>query len=392
MSTDTLKLAGIDFITSVLRVLLNKVAGNNSPREYFCRLAAETVLTLSAVMVTFKDQVNATTLNIILNHVCKWIAEEQSARVRTTLYAAILHVVRLFKSVNDTGSATVTSFSLILENLCKDCYQSKEIGKMQAMYMMGEIIRLTANKGLIGTNGVNVIQTNRTPLNDSDNSGYRNKTRAQDKSGDVSEFSTFNTSLSPINPVGGHVSFLNSTITSKKQNVSLGTTNTAAISSVMSYMFAKGFLGNLVEAILTVDDGDLVKLFSNQPLHIHLKSLYVFEAKVSLLCRFASTGRRAILFLMDINVVHKFADMRVLQIQYFQEDSSGARPAELSHNNTTKNNFSDLSSQTPTRKGVMDLLFGSILKLLHSMVDAAPKNVLLVEQVGLFINNIIFNY
>ncbi|OXA52513.1 hypothetical protein Fcan01_12127 [Folsomia candida] len=385
LSTETLKLAGVDFVTSILRILLNKVTGTSTPRDYFCRLAAETVLTLSAVMGTFKDQVNSTTLNVILNHICKWIAEEQSARVRTTLYAAVLHVLRMFKSVNDTGNTTIASFSMILEHICKDCCQSKEIRKMQAMYMMGEIIRLTADKGFVGTNYGNT--TGIGSMNASINYGGRDE-----GSGDFHEFSTFNTSsISPVLPVkqSFHV-HTDSPMPKKVNATSLRTTSPSASPlNIMSYMFAKGFLGNLVEEILTVDDSDLVKLFSNQPIDVHMKSLYVFEAKVSLLCRFASTGRRAIMFLMDTNVVHKLADMRVLQIQYFQEDNSRAAYPELTsrdlHNITGGSSFHDLSMPTaPTRKDVMDLLFTNILKLLHSMVDAAPKNVLLVEQIWHF--------
>jgi hypothetical protein len=412
LTPSIVKFAGVDFVTSILRVLLIKIVDTNSPSEYFSRLGAETVLTLCAVMATFKNEVNSTTLNVILAFICKWISDEQSPRVRATLYASILHVVKMFSDANEAGKASVNSFALILDHLCKDCCQAPEIGKMHAMYLMGEIICLTTSRGLGGDDtrlardlfttksfvsqnqtGAQLQQssTNRSlttsttfnktasdpppaPLMGADGDSWINASSANEPSSSAS--------YSKIQPPSG--SSMNGTAFTNKVP-RRPTDYLPAHSNIMTYMFAKGFLGNLVEVITAIDDTDLTQLFSNQPKPALLKALFVFEAKLSLFTRFAGTGQKAILLLMNVNIVNKLCDMRVFDVRYFNEDSSssalvlsqqGSILDETQHNIFQANGI-------PPRKTIMESIVSSSLKLFHIMVDNAPKNVLLVEQVGI---------
>jgi len=322
------------------------------------------VLTLSAVMGTFKKEVNSTTLNVILGFVCKWIADEQSPRVRATLYASILHIVKMFSDANQAGKASVNSFALILDHLCKDCCQAPEIGKMEAMYLMGEIICLTTARGLGGEDKINTDLTrsgHESKMSHNQTKMPSNLNESMNRNIYGEKNASFYSQTAANSPLSGGRSSLD---------------YLPGHSNIMTYMYAKGFLGNLVDVIKAIDDADLVQLFTSQVMYQHMKSFYVFEAKMTLLTRFAATGQKAVLLLMDVNIVHKLCDMRVFEVRCFQEDV--LVPKSSSMNET----ISLMSSQgIPSRKTIMENLFSNALKLFHVMVDNVPKNLLLVEQV-----------
>ena len=144
-----LKLAGVDFVTSILRLILDKVRTTQGPSEYFLRLGAETTLTLCSVMRKLQTELKAPPLNVILNHLCSWVPDEQHAVVRTYLYASIHYVVDMIREL-EGATTNQSAFAQIIDHLCRDVAQASDFGRLQAMYLMGEIIRWTHSRNLGG--------------------------------------------------------------------------------------------------------------------------------------------------------------------------------------------------------------------------------------------------
>jgi len=354
LSDSTLEFAGMDFVTSMLRVLLIKISNANTPTEYIRRYAAETTVTLCAVMNTLDQVVNSTTLNVILDYVCKWVNTESSPKIRAILYACVLYIVGKFKLTSSTSAISGTSFSLIAENLCKDSCQAHEVGRIQAMYLMGEIIRISSHRGLGGVSAKSGNMNQTSKLNDSRSSQQQSSSLSFVKEGSNSSFKG--------SPAGVF-------------------SDGSQSSSIMNVMFSKGFLSNLVDALTIVDDQDLVTLFSGSPDQTSLKPLYVFGAKIALFCRFAATGSRATSALLNANLVYKMSDMKIFQTHVYQKDG-GEEP--FMHASTDEAMDQGQDSGAPTLMQILEALFSGCLKVLHFMVDSSPKSLMLFEQVKVY--------
>ena len=149
LSPESLKLAGVDFVTSILRLIVDKVVNTQRSSESFTRLAAETTMTLCGVLNVFKEELSETMLNLILNYLCSWTADEASAKVRSLLYPSILTILKMIKD-QKKKVANRSGFAMLVEGLCKDTLHSNDVGKMLSMYLLGEIIHWSLVSGLGG--------------------------------------------------------------------------------------------------------------------------------------------------------------------------------------------------------------------------------------------------
>lgn len=149
VTPSTLKLAGMDFVTSVLRLIVDKVTNTEGATDVFLRIAGEAVLTLCGVLNTFKEELSESMLNLILTYLCTWTSTESTVAVRVLLYPSILNIVGIMKEQNKSITSR-NNFAVIVDALCKDCLLSADTGKISSLYLLGEIIHWSMRSGYGG--------------------------------------------------------------------------------------------------------------------------------------------------------------------------------------------------------------------------------------------------
>ncbi|ODM93130.1 hypothetical protein Ocin01_13553 [Orchesella cincta] len=451
-----------DFVTNVLRLLLNKVhTTSTASTDYFHRLAAETSLMGTAILKQIGEgeplhQVarHGFLLSNIINNLAQWISTAQSPKVRGILYAAVLHAVNMLPSTSPETTMTVCqqSFPLILDSVARDCCQAQETGKLQALYLLGEVVRCATHRGLSAAASsaaaANAIaSSSQWPDDEVDGDAsysmadveHHNRTLDSVSSfdmsfvGGVDKTAMSSTRLQPKTPgqssstmgMRGSDSSLN--FGKKQPNFHYRTAsevgeasstgpmmNRASVTnSILSCVLNNSFLSTIVESFCVVDDLDLVALLTTQLNQNAMRAFFVFEAKMSMLTRLANSGLRAVLHLLDLNLIKRLMDMKVFELHNYQtdvgdeENADGGRAGDRDQSevvysrkgnewDSTNPNQSALGGGyqgqgrdggrgsmeiTSSQQNISESLFAQVFKLFHVMLDSAPRNVMVLEQI-----------
>lgn len=506
----TPQLQATEFCPNVLRMLLSKVLGTKGLTEYFLRLAAETTLTLSAVMAG-QEQLGiiqaagskGTALSVVIHHLCQWIQSATNPNVRGVLYASLLYCVNLLQNCSqETLMASQTAFPSILHNVCKDCCQGVgERTRMQALYLMGEIIKCTTQRGLGGGFGFgsgrgqewdldetggdqsimerkmeNMLDTtvdsvcsfegsfvegvfDKSGLNSTQaffGKSARNARAARsmtpDRGGPSDNVMSPSGSTSSLSwlmkPSGTNFRATNVDSEGKGQGgsgikrLSGGdersaghVSRTSIHDTIMCCVYTNGFLSTLVEALCVVDDIDLIALLTSETQDVSsllaMRAFFVFEAKLTMLSRLAGVGMKTVMYLLDLNLIKRLTDMKVFELQsYHQNDNmsslvrsnQSARDRASGNDEFLRRNWAEdlgfpIATSTPRDPAnrvdegagtssrvqlaprssdidqafspghhtISESLYMQVFKLFHVMLDSAPKNVQVIDQIFQFL-------
>ncbi|CAL8120009.1 unnamed protein product [Orchesella dallaii] len=451
-----------DFVTNVLRLLLNKVHSTSSAStDYFHRLAAETTLMGTAILKQIGEgeplhQIarHGFLLSNIINNIAQWISTAQSAKVRGILYAAVLHAVNMLPTTSPETTMTVCqqSFPLILDSVARDCCQAQETGKLQALYLLGEIVRCATHRGLSAAASDITAPASYSQWPDEVDGDASYSMADLEHNRTVESVSSFDmsfvggtdknilssTRMAPKTPapststLGGKgsdsVNYMmrpTSTFNYRSASEMAEASSTAPVmsrasvsNSILSCVLTNSFLSTIVESFCVVDDLDLVALLTTQLNQNAMRAFFVFEAKVSMLTRLAHSGLRAVLHLLDLNLIKRLMDMKVFELHNYQTDvgngeenidgggAGGGRPsdkdADVEVLYQRKGNAWDSSTLnqsaggyhgrdgargtssmeiTSSQQNISESLFAQVFKLFHVMLDSAPRNVMILEQI-----------
>lgn len=492
------------FCPSVLRMLLSKVvSGQGHLTEYFLKMAAETTLVLTAVMAGGKEgpSCSGTALSVVIRQLCQWLQSAQNPNVRGLLYASLLYCVNMLSSgTTETLLACQGAFPKILHNLCKDCCQgASENTRMQALYLMGEIIGCTTQRGMNkgaplsrreleaeegsrGQRDQSQIERRMESVLDTtvdsacsfegsfvdgvlDKPGLNSTNIFGGASGEPGNLADSASSLGwlmrPPRAAGG-VGELTAGIKrmsegdQDKSGLKGVARTTSVQETIMSCVYTNGFLSTLVESLCVVDDMDLIALLTSHHQHQQLQQAYgleedvsnlmamamraffVFEAKMTMLTRLAGVGLKSVMCLLDLSLLKRLTDMKVFELQSYhqQREDEPAEPRQRQSRRgdggsmgrtptrgaATENWNPDMGSPmfsstpqtqrvqnaqreeasgsegqsgvgrseeqggfTPGNQSISESLYMQVFKLFHVMLDSAPRNVQVIEQIFQFI-------
>jgi len=442
----------MDFVTSVLRLVVDKITNTEGATEVFLRMGAETVLSLCGVMSTFKVDLSESMLNLILTSLCTWTSTESTVSVRGLLYPSILNIVGIMKDQKKSITSR-TNFAIIIDSLCKDSLQSADTGKISAMYLLGEIIHWSMQNGYGGRVPYTDVSQplifgsgrSNVSVNDSYSflQGEQNGTRPRGFGGigwqDVSAIDATGHiqrvvhSPNPSTPKRFSTSFVdqfNSTVlpmdvrdqqhiapgewqATAKDDSFLGflqkdspgmigafeieeldgfkaTSNFEAKNTIMNYMQTKGLIRNLIASINSEDDLGLLDLFTAPAGSIYLRSLLIFGARTHLLSRFARTGPNAALILLEDNLIPKLSDMHAFKLAA-RLNLWDLNP--VYGNDPTSIEAQIVKSSISQKATQLDTLFVSVWSILHCMLASLPSNIKVPTQVfWIWPNNFFHKY
>ncbi|CAL8147356.1 unnamed protein product [Orchesella dallaii] len=427
-----------EFVTNVLRLLLNKALQTKSKSlnsDLFHHLAAGTVLKGTAVLKQIREGESSNQLNHrqtplfrnLINNLAQWVSSVQSQKVRGTLYAALLYVISMLTEPTTTMVVCQESFPLILDVVAKDCCEAQETGKLQALFLMGEILRYATQRGMMATG--------ESSSNPDPGTGY---TQSEDDL-NITDVDGLNSFVAGLNKTG-----LSSTrVEQQPQRLNptyLDKNPTASMDSILSSVLTNGFLSSIVESFCLVDDNDLVTFLTtpqlNQTANREMRAFFVFEAKMSMLTRLSQSGYRAVRHLLDLSLIKRLMDMNVFALHNIQSEDdefgygyegsdevrrrrdAGREPplqVLFSRNGTDFDSKSSTTSQTAfpnsnqvqtrgkegdgtetrrttfslllsgSQQNIRDSLFVQVFKLFHVMLDVASGNILILEQILQFL-------
>lgn len=421
-----------DFCSALLRILLMKVLGTPNVTDFFLRLAAESTLTLTAVMVNQASKSDTgAILTMIMHSLCRWLATATNMKVRGILYAALLNCVNLLEATGSCSAALAVcqdSFPLILDNLCRDCCQgSGEITRMHALYLMGEIIKCTTFRGLAaatggvltstlfeGDEGASVADMSQVdhPFNRSVASYGSFEATNLDKTG---QGRTIGAGMSKA-------SSMTSTAWAMRGKEGKGggvfdrsnSKNLPSSEIIMNCVYTNGFLSTIVEGFCVVDDMDLMTLLNTEQQDMNsivaMRAFFVFEAKLNMLSRLAESGLKAVMHLMDLNLIKRLTDMKVFEMQSYRQHGASGEEAGSYRSQRKDEPLQVLFSREGRQSGlsppmleedvqvavadhqkppshftVSESLHIQVLKLFHVLLDSAPKNLQVLEQIVQFL-------
>lgn len=381
----TLRLVGVEFLTSMIRLLTEKILSNENSSCAFQRRAAQCLLTLCGALKMFADELSNTVLNIILNGLCSWITQETSTMIRALLYTSTLFVMKIMKE-KKTAPSSHSSFALIIDALCKDGQSATDVGKMVALYLLGEIIRWNVSKGLGGVVPTalksetkqgkvklpgemqSTFEEATKILTQNTSTSYRTsatKTPTKSSMFNIPSAATFHMLKNEVDKsiLPGLLLERNTEVVHKTQT------------ALMTYLQSKGFLKNIISSLSLSDDEYLIRLFSSRPNASNFRCLLVYEAKMFMLTRLAKSGAMATQLLLGANVLQRLADMKVFDGVYNLENESSV-PAQFDYTYVMASDpLSELA--VPSKVQSMEILLSSVLTLFQSMVLGSKSEPLL---------------
>jgi hypothetical protein len=373
----------MEYVAGMTQLLTEKAVTGAASSDVFQRLVAETTMTMCAVLNVFQDDISGITLGVIIRHLCTWVAKDDSASTRSFLYTSLLYLMNFTRDKKVDGSIH-SSFALLIDSLCKDAQKASDIGKIQSMYLLGQIIRWNMSKGLGGIVPLAIKEMEEElgakklkqgiGLGKSFNTSRA--TQFADQSfGNVSGVLTdgFDSSASISSPLNKSV--VNGTDRSVLTGLAIARTSHLMHSTeaaLTSYLHSRGFVKNVVLSLSGEDDAQLVHLFSPYPGNTHLRAMIIHEAKMFMLCRFASSGSVATQLLLDSSLMRSLLDMQV----FYSGLNLEAEQQHLSRRSFNRSTFNKTNQMKmlPTKLERLDDIFTNVLMLFHAMIDTKPKN------------------